>query len=200
MMADLPRAIVTELEALAARYGPPLQRDAVIDDTFDDPIRKPDRYGEVCMVIRRPSGRILLAIKTFYPRGAYRLPTGGIHHGEGVLDSLLRETHEETGLETEVRRFLARVSYRGRSAPRAEPLFHTFAFLLDETGGTLASLDPSEEIEDWLEIEPAGLVSVAKTLDGLTSPGTRSVGGDWPAWGRFRAVVHHAVAEALAVG
>ena len=98
------------------------------------------------MVVRRPNGKVLVAIKTFYPRGAYRLPTGGIHHGERVLDALLRETHEETGLDTAVRRFLATISYRGRSTPNAAPLFHTFAFLLDELGGTLGALDTNEEI------------------------------------------------------
>ena len=63
------------------------------------------------MVIRRPNGRILLSIKTFYPRGAYRLPTGGIHPGEGVHDALVREAHEETGLDLTVERFLARIAY-----------------------------------------------------------------------------------------
>lgn len=172
--------------------------DALIEDGFDDPIRKPDRYGEVCMVIRRPDGKLLLSIKTFYPRRAYRLPTGGILHGEGVLASLRRETHEETGLDTDVRRFLARISYRGRSSPKGPPLFHTFAFLLDEVGGTLGSLDPSERIEAWREIDPAELPTVAESLERLTTKGTESIGGDWAEWGRFRAVVHRAVADALA--
>jgi hypothetical protein len=30
-------------------------------------------------------------------------------------------------------------------------------------------------------------------------PGTVDIGGDWRAWGKFRAVVHRAVAEALEV-
>ena len=117
------------------------------------------------MVVRRPTGRILLSIKTFYPRGAYRLPTGGIHHGEGVYDALVRETHEETGLSTAVRSFLARISYAPLSSSGAPPVFHTFAFLLDEVGGTLGTLDTSERIEEWREIEtdelPAGIVAKA---------------------------------------
>lgn len=150
------------------------------------------------MVIRRPSGKLLLSIKTFYPRGAYRLPTGGIHHGEGVLASLRREAVEETGLDTEVRRFLARIAYRPLTAPHGPPVFHTFAFLLDEVSGTLGTLDPSERIEEWREIEPAQLVSVADRLDHIDTPGSEDIGGDWAAWGRFRAVVHRAVATALA--
>src|SRR2546425_1084616 len=112
-----------EIAELAARYGEPLRVDAPIHDGFFDPIHNPDRVGEVCMVVRRPNGKILLSIKTFYPRGAYRLPTGGIHHGERILDALRRETAEETGLETQLRRFLAAIhsrGARGQGPPLAE--------------------------------------------------------------------------------
>src|SRR5512132_2149190 len=140
---DLPATVVRELDDLARRFGEPLRVAAPIDDSFEDPIWKRDRFGEVCMVVRRPSGKLLLSIKTFYPRGAHRLPTGGIHHGEGVFDALLRETHEETGLVTAPRRFLARIAYDPLSTPGAPPVFHTLAFLLDEIGGTLGAIDTS---------------------------------------------------------
>lgn len=193
----LTPAARAELEELARRFGEPHIVDTVIDDRFRDPIWKRDRYGEVCMVIRRPSGKLLLSIKTFYPRGAYRLPTGGIHHGEGVFASLERETFEETGLETVVRRFLARIAYRPLSDAAGPPVFHTFAFLLDETGGTLHSCDPTERIEDWREIAPSELGEAAAALEAIRTQGTEDIGGDWGAWGRFRAVVHRTVAEVL---
>ncbi len=195
---DLLPAARRELDALAERFGPPLVVDSIIPDSFDDPIRKRDRYGEVCMVVRRPNGKLLLSIKTFYPRGAYRLPTGGIHPGEPVFDALVRETREETGLVTEVRRFLARIAYRAADAPGDAPLFHTFAFLLDEIGGTLGAIDTSEQIEDWREVGVAELPRVADFFDDLRTAGTLDIGGDWRAWGKFRAVVHRAVYEALA--
>jgi 8-oxo-dGTP pyrophosphatase MutT (NUDIX family) len=187
-----------EIDALARRFGQPLVIDPPIPDYFDDPIRKPDRYGEVCMVVRRPNGAVLLSIKTFYPRGAYRLPTGGIHRGEAILDALRRETHEETGLQTEVRRFLAQIAYHSVDAPTGTPLFHTFAFLLDETSGALGALDVSEQIEDWREVAVSDLPHVAEFLDHLSTQGTQDIGGDWRAWGKFRAVVHRAVHQALA--
>ena len=192
----LTRATEGELARLAARYGAPLVVDAPIADEFDDPIRRRDRYGEVCMVVRRPTGKVLLSIKTFYPRGAYRLPTGGIHKGEKVYDALLRETHEETGLDTTVERFLARISYRAL-APSSPPLFHTFAFLLREAGGTLGALDLSEQLEDWREVDAAELPRVADALNDLQTTSAHDIGGDWRAWGKFRAVVHRVVHEAL---
>ena len=186
-----------EIVELAGRYGEPRHVDATIHDGFDDPIRRRDRYGEVLMAVRRPNGKLLVAIKTFYPRGAYRLPTGGIHHGESVHDALLRETKEETGLETRVRRFLATIAYRGRSSPRGAPLFHTFAFLLDELSGTLGALDTDEQIEDWREMTPAEVREQAAVLESLATEGTKSIGGSWGDWGRFRAVAHRAVADSL---
>jgi ADP-ribose pyrophosphatase YjhB (NUDIX family) len=190
--------IERELASLGERFGRPRIVNTSIDDSFADPIRKPDRYGEVAMVIRRPNGKLLLAIKTFYPRGAHRLPTGGIHHGEGVYDALVREAHEETGLELRVERFLARISYH--AAGGGPPLFHTFAFLLRETGGTLGAIDESEQIEEWREIDDGDLTAVASFLEGLRTSGTRGIGGSWSAWGKFRAVVHRAVRDALSGG
>jgi 8-oxo-dGTP pyrophosphatase MutT (NUDIX family) len=196
----LTAAARAELEELARLYGEPRRLDAVIDDRFREPIWKRDRYGEVCMAIRRPNGKFLLCIKTFYPRGAYRLPTGGIHHGEGVFDSLIRETAEETGLETMVRRFLAHLAYRPLSIPDAPPVFHTFAFLLDELGGSLGTADPSERIEDWREVLPSELDAVADRLERIETRASEDIGGDWAAWGRFRALVHREVHAALASG
>ncbi len=185
-----------EVSTLAARYGEP-RRVAASVRLFFDPLQNPDRVGEVCMVVRRRSGKLLLSIKTFYPRGAYRLPTGGIQHGESIFDALVRETREETGLETAVHRFLAAISYRPVDDSDGPPIFHTFAFLLDETGGTLGALDAKERIESYIEIEPGELLAAADRLERVTSRQSVEIGGDWADWGRFRAIVHRVAHEAL---
>jgi len=150
------------------------------------------------MVVRRRNGKVLLSIKTFYPRGAFRLPTGGIHHGERILDALRRETEEETGLETETKRFLAWITYRPVAAPEGPPLFHTFAFLLDEVGGRFHTSDLEEQIEEWIEVDPSALGDVADRLDRIPSARSRNIGGDWADWGHFRAIVHRVAFEELA--
>lgn len=187
-----------EVQELTGQFGRPLYCAVDVDaNALFDPLGMTDRFGEVCMVIRRPNGRLLTAIKTFYPRGAYRLLTGGIHHGEQILPALLRETAEETGLDVEINRFLAHVEYRRQAAPGDPPIFSTFAFLLDEIGGTLDCADPGERLEAFREIDIAELPALADHLDNLPDVVAPEINGRWRIWGGFRAVIHRAVHEAL---
>lgn len=197
MFPALPQTVQHELEQLAQHYGQPLvcTADLEISNLFD-PLNRTDRYGEVCMVVRRKNERLLTMIKTIYPRGAYRLPTGGINYGEPIRDALLRETHEETGLQVNIRRFLAAVAYRV-PAINAEPVFYTFAFLLDEMSGTLGTIDETERIEALREIEPADLLTVAEYLESVKADYSNEIAGVWSDWGHFRAIIHRAVWEAL---
>jgi len=143
-------------------------------------------------------GAVLLVRLNYGPRdGHWALPGGLVENDETTEQAARRETAEETGLGVEVRRFLAQIAYRPVSAPDGEPIFHTFAFLLDETGGTLGARDEHEQIEEYIEIAPSELRSVADRLERIASAPADVIGGDWADWGRFRAVVHRAVADAL---
>lgn len=186
----------SEVATLAARLGEPITREIALDDIAFDPVGNPSRFAEVCMVVRRPDGKVLLSIKTFYPRGAFRLPTGGIDKDEQILEALVRETREETGLAPEPRRFLASLTYR--DGPTGPPVFHTFAFLLDDrSGAPVTSLDPHEQIESYIEVPIEELPRVAERLDRIPADGAPGI-PNWDAWGRFRGHVHRAVHEALA--
>ncbi len=199
MFPSLPQATRDELEQLAQRYEPPVARVVDLDSrSLFDPLNKTDRYGEVCMVVHRRNGRLLTMKKTIYPPGAFRLPTGGINHGERIYDALLRETREETGLEVAVRRFLAAAAYRTPITGEA-PAFYTFAFLLDEIGGTFGTLDADEQIEAFREIELEQLPAIAANLEqmGQANGYSQGIDGYWADWGRFRAAIHHLVWEAL---
>jgi 8-oxo-dGTP pyrophosphatase MutT (NUDIX family) len=200
MFAALSQEVQAELAELARRYGQPEARSVELrTESAFDPLSKGDRYGEVCMVVRRKNGRLITALKSYYPRGAYRLLTGGINHGERVLDALLRETQEETGLQVEVRRFLVAIEYRPLG-PDGQPMarnFYTFAFLLDELGGTLATQDPDERVEAFGEFEPAELPSLAQRLEALSEDYDPEISGRWRDWGHFRALAHRAVYHAL---
>jgi 8-oxo-dGTP pyrophosphatase MutT (NUDIX family) len=201
MFSFLPSAIQDELQELAQRYGQPLIKEAELQTSQRfDPLGKTDRYGEVCMVIRRKNGRLLTMIKSHYPAGCYRLLTGGINHGEFVFDALLRETQEETGLQVAVKRFLTAITYYQPGPAQGEkrvPIFYTFAFLLDELDGVLAPEDEEEDVQDFREVTPDELLSLADYLAALGDQYSPELRGEWDDWGRFRAIVHRAVWEAL---
>lgn len=194
---QLPDELAAEVAELAAHYGPPRMVEATLADVMFDPVQMRDRVGEVCMVIRRSSGRLIVFRKELYPAGVLRLLTGGIKPGEPIAAALLREVAEETGLEIAVRRFLAAIAYRDPGTPTDTHAFYTFAFLLDEQGGTLGSNDPDERVELFAEAAPAELLALADTLEQLEEREDRAIGGSWRSWGRFRAVVHRVVAGAL---
>lgn len=198
--------IEQEIAALSQHYGTPYRQHVALQSTSAfDPLGKPDRYGEVCMVVRRPNGLLLTARKTFYPPDAYRLLTGGIAHGEQIFDALLRETEEETGLDVQVRRFLAVVEYTleprrvlaARRVVAGRP-FATFAFLLDEVGGVLACYDPDERVEDFREVAVDELPRMADRLERLGDQFDHEIQGRWRDWGRFRSVIHRVVHQVLA--
>jgi 8-oxo-dGTP pyrophosphatase MutT (NUDIX family) len=197
MFTSLPQTIQDEIADLIQRYGQPVIRNVKLptSDTFD-PINKKDRYGEVCMVVRRKNGRLLTMIKSFYPQGAYRLLTGGINHNEYIFDALLRETQEETGLEVDVKQFLAIATYEVEKAEKS-PSFYTFAFLVDEVSGTLGAVDEDEQVEGFREIEPDELLQIAEHLNNLGAGQSEELRGRWQDWGTFRAVIHQLVWEAL---
>ncbi|SRR5579884_3528841 len=195
MISYLPKEKQHELELLAASYGQPLLR--IVDlgtNNYFDPLNRSDRYGEVCMVVRRPNGKLLTMKKMFYPPDGYRLLTGGINHGETILAALLRETQEETGLEVEVERFLVAAAYRTLNTGET-PSFYTFAFLLNEIGGNLGALDEGEQVEAFREIAPNELQAIAERLEQLQNSYSHELNGKWGEWGQFRAVIHRLVWE-----
>lgn len=189
-----------EIAQLAERYGAPRREVVNLACNTFDPLTKKDRIGEVCMVVRRPDGTLILARKTFYPPEGYRLLTGGIGYNEPIEQALLRETWEETGLTVAVRRFLAVLDYRVSAAsattnPSQE--FYTFAFLLDEVGGALEPQDEHEQIAGFRFVLPEALPDVADTLEQIGATYDPVIAGRWRDWGIFRAAVHRVVYETL---
>jgi 8-oxo-dGTP pyrophosphatase MutT (NUDIX family) len=201
-----------EMAELAKRFGPlPRRRHRLaVDDPFltgeNQMLVSDGRRAEICYIMHRgdPAAGLLLHIKTFYPAGAYRLPTGGIHRGERVLDTLAREVYEETGLtlgdgpgQVRIQRCLGVVAYAliHRSAAQVFP-FATYHFLLQAPADSEPMpVDPDEQIGGWLWRPAAALHEIADRLAsvGETAP-------EWGDWGRYRALSHRFVASVLNSG
>ncbi|MCB0045282.1 MAG: NUDIX hydrolase [Caldilineaceae bacterium] len=160
------------------------------------------RRAEICYVMHRgdPADGVLFHIKRFYPAGAYRLPTGGIHQGQSVLDTLAREIYEETGLHVgdtpdavQVERFLGALSYLFCHPQLGERNFATYHFLVRmPEGATLNPQDETEQIADWRWLPREELSAAGDRLASVDEAYPR-----WRDWGKFRALSHYFVAAAL---
>lgn len=197
-----------ELTALNTRWGNTPLEESVL--TVAHPFLTGDhqmlvsggRRAEICYIMHRgdPAGGVLLHIKTFYPPGAFRLPTGGIHTGESVAETLAREIFEETGLtvgdgpdNVEVQRFLGVLAYTLRHPQLGDAPFATYHFLVRmPDAATLAPQDPEESIGGW-QWRPA--TELGAIADRLERVGEESA--VWADWGRFRALSHRFVARQL---
>lgn len=182
-----------EYAELEKAFGPCARRAYEILTSgadFDEWTRKlaKDRRAEVGMVIVNPTGQVLTHTKSFYPAGAFRIPTGGVGPDERVLDALRREVWEETGLEAEVQRLLAAIEYRFTDGAR-EVRFATYLFLLHADGHEPRAQDAGEDIAEFVWTDVPGLQRIAAQLESLP--------GRWNEWGRFRALAHRVAAETL---
>ena len=197
-----------ELEQLTAEWGdaPLVHHELAVDHPFlsgdQQRIVSDRRRAEICYIMHRgePADGVLLHIKTIYPNGAYRLPTGGIHQGESVAGTLTREIYEETGLavgdgvhQVQVERFLGVVSYRLRHHEMGDYNFATYPFLVRmPVDGVLDPQDPEEQIGGWMWRTPTQLQDVARFLETVGQ-----VDPNWADWGHYRALLHHFVAKQL---
>jgi 8-oxo-dGTP pyrophosphatase MutT (NUDIX family) len=195
-----------EWETLAREWGDAPRRHYTLDVahpflTGEHQMLVSDgRRAEICYIMHRgdPAEGVLLHIKAFYPDSAYRLPTGGIHNGEGVVATLRREIHEETGLtvgqapdHVTVERFLGAVTYDFRHPTLGERTFATYHFLVRmPENGALNPQDATEQIAGW-QWRP--IVELSQVADRLAD--VRHTDSVWGDWGEFRALSHRFVVE-----
>jgi len=99
-----------EVRHLANLYGIPIHRrydvqagGSILKHRWRKDV---DRRAEVVFAIQGRCEQIWLHTKHQYEQPIYRLPSGGIELNESVVDAMLREVDEETGLTVQITRFV----------------------------------------------------------------------------------------------
>jgi len=207
--AYLAAVEANEMAALHAQWGafPLREQHLVVDHPFltgeNQKLVSDHRRAEICYIMHRGNvgEGILLHIKTFYPPGGYRLPTGGIHQGQQVMETLAREVEEETGIgvgskanQVQVQHCMGVLSYTLEHRTLGKSFtYATYHFLVQmPPDGVLSPLDPEEHIAGWQWRRPDELAEVAESLEQV---GTRYP--TWADWGRYRALSHRFVVSQL---
>jgi len=145
-------------------------------------IEENERRGEVALVVRNQAKDILLHTKYFYPKGVFRIPTGGIQFDEGVVDSMLRELREETSFHALSFQFRSLLLYEFKNGAQSLP-FASYIFEIEPDGEAPLVSDPGEQISDF---KWAPLSGISEVIDGLHS----LCGSPWQDWGKVRVIPH----------
>lgn len=147
-----------------------------------------DRRGEVVFCVIRPDGKIITVTCSEYPKGIFRIPTGGIRRNENILSALNREVLEELGLTAEIKEFAGVLRIRFKSGSDSVS-FYSYIFILSEKSGKLLEDASDNEISEVKEVDVDELALTSKKLE--------EIAGKWKDWGRFRSLTTTAVYEHL---
>jgi len=156
------------------------------------------RNAEVLPVVMLPNKKILLHTKDIYPKGVYRLLTGGIKVKENIEKALIRELKEETNTTILSKKLLAKLVYNVKY-PKGKKIYTTYIFLVKSKFRNIKNLGSKEHISGLKEIRISQLPSVIKKLQKLKAgPKIKSYHVEnWEDWGRFRAIAHRIVYNLL---
>ncbi len=136
-----------------------------------------DRRGEVGFLLRRKNGKFIVIRSKKYPKGAFRIPTGGIDFSESVTHALHREVKEELGVLFEIDNFFGIIEYNFHYKEEIIK-FYSYLFVINEISGELIKDATQDEIADYREVDADGLLELYKTLT--------SISGGWSDWALFR--------------
>jgi 8-oxo-dGTP pyrophosphatase MutT (NUDIX family) len=174
-----------KFEILKCHYG----REAVVKEVnlnitnseffeeFKDKIEN-DRKGEVAFAVERPNGKIIVVRTSFYPKTIYRIPTGGINHGEDIIEALQREVKEELGLQTNIEKFLGVIQFNILHKNK-KLNFYSYLFWLKEIGGNILEDALEDEVSEYKEVNKEQLIEIVNILKEFQGP--------WRNWCIFRA-------------
>ncbi len=109
------------------------------------------------VVYRRTNGIIeIILCGLGIPPTRWGLPKGTPNHKETIVETAIRETHEETGLDVSVEQTLGSINYKFRGNPGWTLYDKTvYFYLMVPIGGSISDHDDEFDQVEWFPIETA---------------------------------------------
>ena len=165
-----------ELIEIESRYGKPVEYQAEFampsdEFNFVKTTQKHGRAHDITMFIVH-EGMLLFTAKHFYPPNLYRAPSGAAKPGEGIEAGAKREAREETGVEIELERYLAKIKVRFTNSGSAGEYIDwtSYVFKARYISGDIEPQD-KREIREAKFIDPESIPSFNKIMKKSTLGG-----------------------------
>ena len=175
------------LAPIRARYGEPaiLEWEGEITEReYGIATYNPRRTHDVTLFILNGT-QLALIRKHPFPPDIWRPPGGGVKPGEDFVQAVVREAHEETGLDVTLERYLVEARAQFLFSDVLEWRTHVFLATTE---------DEKLHVHDTDEIAEARW----GTLEELAGPLRERLLGTGRAFWRYRVALHDAAIEALA--
>lgn len=153
-----------------------LQLDRMSDDLPDPPLRP-----NVCMLIHNRDGQIFLG-QRLGELGVWQLPQGGVDRSYPLEENVIREVHEELGVERErirvVRRLEATHEYQFIKTPEyyagkwrgQSQTFWIVEYLGSDAEIDLDRFEPEFSAWRWASVEEVRQLAEPKRVPGYLAP------------------------------
>jgi len=167
--------VTTEkLASFENRYGNPkeIHLEYEMDpDEFEGLLgsQKFGRCHDVTFFVKY-GGKWIVIAKHWYPKGLYRIPSGGISPDESLEEGTMREAYEETGGSIELQKYFLRIKVRFTSNGRkVDWISHLISAGWKD--GQLMAVDTNEirevRLADRSEFDDFGKIMLKSHLGGL---------------------------------
>jgi len=144
------------------------------------------RRAEVAYLLINPKKEVFIVRKRMYPEGVFRIPTGGVKHGETPLQAITRELVEETGMTMSPSAYALKIEYT-LSWPGSTKTFATHLFVFHTADQNPVIIDKDKEHDTHKFVGPSELPQIFEIL--------KRVQGPWNHWAVFRSILHDRIVE-----
>jgi ADP-ribose pyrophosphatase YjhB (NUDIX family) len=160
----------TEYNEIVLKYGEPTRLSFSADflEFECELVRKSSAKGrqhDITCFIPSEEGYVTIQKPQYANTGIFRAPSGGAKSGELLEAAAIREMHEETGFQIELRHFVLDLSLDVRCSEGVIP-WRSLVFLADRVGGDLDPIDKREIFDIRISTREEMIGPIATLMEG----------------------------------